>query len=213
MIGNYHVANDRCIIDLRWCDGFPGGRDAILEIITQRLGFTVYEADPIGIARKLVNTGRYLRGADTKKTPEILDCSSLTQWVYKQMGILIPRPSVDQRDCGIPVNIEDAVAGDLVFTTGPQNYFVRDPESGIGHVGLLTGEGSVIHASPGKPAITEVSIEDFFRGREERGVTRILPPSQHRLALKLGPRLEFCFAKTVVRLAQRQLPLDTPVRS
>jgi len=88
MLSNYPVANSRCIFDLRWCDALPGGREMVRHIIFNKLGMTEIGADPVRIARKRVNRGRYVLGAKRSQAPNTVDCSSFTQWVYGQVGML-----------------------------------------------------------------------------------------------------------------------------
>ncbi|MDO4911090.1 MAG: C40 family peptidase [Corynebacterium sp.] len=80
--------------------------------------------------------------------PSAFDCSGLTSWSYRQVGIEIPRTSYAQAAQGQKVSYNDLQAGDIVaFYTGAS------------HVGIYTGHGTVIHASTtGKP-LAEVSMQ------------------------------------------------------
>lgn len=71
--------------------------------------------------------------------PDSYDCSSLTQAAWKTVGVDLPRAARDQALAGTPVSLTSLLPGDLVF-------FHTDAH----HVGLFTGEGTVIHApAPG----------------------------------------------------------------
>lgn len=68
--------------------------------------------------------------------PNAFDCSGLTSWAYKQVGIDIPRTSGAQIAGGTKVAREDLQPGDIVAFYG-----------GASHVGLYAGNGQVLHAS------------------------------------------------------------------
>lgn len=72
------------------------------------------------------------------------DCSGFVRAVYASHGFTLPRRARDQSRVGEPVAFDSLVAGDLVF-------FTRSPSSNrIGHVGIATGDGHMIHASSGR---------------------------------------------------------------
>ncbi|GAB1817294.1 C40 family peptidase [Herbidospora sp. RD11066] len=68
--------------------------------------------------------------------PGSWDCSGLVQASWRAGGVSLPRTSYEQWAWGKnrQVPISDLQAGDLVW------------HSGFGHVGLYTGQGSVVHA-------------------------------------------------------------------
>lgn len=74
------------------------------------------------------------------RSPFGIDCSGLTQLVYKVAGKSILRDAWQQAQCdGEYIDlIAEAKAGDLAF-------FDND-EGRIIHTGILTGEGTIIHA-------------------------------------------------------------------
>ncbi|MFD3270109.1 C40 family peptidase [Paenibacillus dendritiformis] len=75
------------------------------------------------------------------------DCSYLVQWVYRQLGINLPRTAAEQaRFCvenGLTVGAADLVPGDLVFWSYERNGRFMD----ITHVGIYAGDGKVVDAS------------------------------------------------------------------
>ncbi|MGQ9621516.1 MAG: C40 family peptidase [Bacteroidales bacterium] len=89
------------------------------------------------------------------RIPSGIDCSGLTQLVYKIHGITIPRDSWKQAEKGETVEfIKDARPGDLVFF---------DNELGkISHVGMIISEGLVIHGS-GRVRIDIIDHQGIFR--------------------------------------------------
>ena len=79
--------------------------------------------------------------------PNTFDCSGLTSWCHKQVGISIPRTSGEQRKSGTSVSKENAKLGDIVCFDG--------------HVGIYVGDGQMIHApNKSKP----VKYDDCFSG-------------------------------------------------
>jgi cell wall-associated NlpC family hydrolase len=70
-------------------------------------------------------------------TPEGFDCSGFTSYVFKQVGISLPRTSGAQRGAGTVVSRADAQPGDLIWSPG--------------HISIYAGDGMQIDAPrPGK---------------------------------------------------------------
>jgi peptidoglycan DL-endopeptidase CwlO len=70
-----------------------------------------------------------------------LDCSGLTQRVYADMGISLPRTASQQATTGQPVaSLADARPGDLVF------FDYSSARPGVDHVGIYIGNGQMIAA-------------------------------------------------------------------
>lgn len=139
------------------------------------MGISCEIRDIVGIARTRVGRSVYRRGAGLTDWPEVLDCSALTKWSYGQLGIWLPRYSVDQRDFGLrSANISSMAPGDLIFKSGFRNYYWDNQADGVGHVGLVSTSNSVIHAANSKVGIIESYIDDFTNLNDFRGVTRIV---------------------------------------
>jgi hypothetical protein len=69
-----------------------------------------------------------------------IDCSGFTQIVFRMAGHKLPRDSADQAMLGTTINfIHEAKAGDLAF--------FENEEAQIVHVGILLGDGFILHAS------------------------------------------------------------------
>ena len=68
--------------------------------------------------------------------PDTFDCSGLTQFVWHQAGVEIPRVAADQDTWTIPVPLSQLLPGDLVFFG----------KSDIHHVGIYIGDGLMINA-------------------------------------------------------------------
>jgi len=82
-----------------------------------------------------------------------IDCSYLSMWCYRQIGIAIPGTAAEQaRFCvnnGLTVAKKDLVAGDLVFWSHERNGRFMN----ITHVGVYAGSGKVIDASSTKGVV------------------------------------------------------------
>jgi cell wall-associated NlpC family hydrolase len=75
-------------------------------------------------------------------SPQGFDCSGLTQYVYAQLGVQLPRTSEEQATVGSPVSsLAAAQPGDLVFFAGSDGT-ANSP----GHVGIYVGNGQMIDA-------------------------------------------------------------------
>lgn len=89
------------------------------------------------------------------RIPSGIDCSGLTQLVYKILGKPILRDSWQQAEAGTEVSfIDEANAGDLVF--------FDDEQGKISHVGMILSRGLVIHAS-GRVRIDSIDHQGIFK--------------------------------------------------
>ncbi|MBE8714908.1 C40 family peptidase [Sphingobacterium hungaricum] len=69
-----------------------------------------------------------------------IDCSGLSQLVYRHFGIVIPRDAWQQAEGGIVVDfVSEAKAGDLAF--------FDNEEGRITHVGIMIDSETIFHAS------------------------------------------------------------------
>jgi hypothetical protein len=76
--------------------------------------------------------------------PSSFDCSGLVQFVFKGLGISVPRTSEEQFTAGKAVSESQLQAGDLVFSAGSDGT-----ASHPGHVGIYVGEHN------GAPSVLE----------------------------------------------------------
>jgi hypothetical protein len=171
----YHAVGNKCAVSIPTL-GLPLTTEAILSILG-RLGFQNLEIHLVDLARSCIGQSRYERGTDIEQAPKIVDCSSFMKWLYAQMGIWLPRYAVEQKDY-CPLSIEPATmqAGDLVFRNNSYNFYTKDSPDGVGHVGMATGDGTVIHASKRAKGVIEVPYNQFTDSQSFRGIKRILLP-------------------------------------
>lgn len=96
------------------------------------------ESAVVGQAQKYIGVPYAWGGTDPSKG---LDCSGLTQLVYKNLGIDLPRTASQQATAGRPVaSVADARPGDLVF------FDYSSSRAGVDHVGVYVGNGKMIAA-------------------------------------------------------------------
>ena len=82
---------------------------------------------------KLDTTGKYVSGG--------FDCSGFVQYIYKNLGVTLPRTTFDQIDNGVSVCITNLKKGDLVFFRTNS-----DVPCEVSHVGLYIGDNKFIHS-------------------------------------------------------------------
>lgn len=105
---------------------------------------------------------RYVYGG---ATPAGWDCSGFVSYVYKQLGVSLPRTTQEQFTVGTPVSANAIKAGDIVFfsdTAGP----------GISHNGLALGDGRFIHAASEASGTIISSLADPYWSKHFAGARR-----------------------------------------
>ncbi|MDR6882810.1 C40 family peptidase [Bacillus sp. 3255] len=80
----------------------------------------------------------YQFGAKAGQT-RTFDCSSFTQYVFKRVGVSLPRASKNQAHVGSYVSRSNLRTGDLVFFSIPGKPGV------INHVAIYMGNGNLLH--------------------------------------------------------------------
>lgn len=102
-------------------------------------------------AQKLMGVP-YLWGG---RSPFGIDCSGLIQIAFKMVGIQMPRDAWQQAEHpGEFIDlIDEAQVGDVAFFDNEEGF--------IKHVGILTGEGSIIHAS-GRVRVDTVDHQGIY---------------------------------------------------
>ena len=115
----------------------------------------------INVAMKFMGTP-YVWGGET---PAGFDCSGFIQYVFKQIGLTIPRTADVQYEVGRKVMPSELIPGDLVFFT---TY-----EPGASHDGIYLGDGRFIAANSG-PGVTIASLNDPYWSSKYIGARRLI---------------------------------------
>lgn len=108
---------------------------------------------------------KYVWGASGNKNT--YDCSSFTKYVYKNIGITIPRTSIRQSKFGKYVKRSELQEGDLIFfdTSKKRKGYVN-------HVGIYLGDNKFIHASSAKKKVVITSLHKNFYSNRYKGARR-----------------------------------------
>ncbi|MDO5735184.1 MAG: NlpC/P60 family protein [Propionibacteriaceae bacterium] len=91
--------------------------------------------------------------------PSTFDCSGLTSYAYRQVGISLPRSSRAQLNAGTSVAKSDLQPGDLVFYYSP-----------VSHVGMYIGNGKIVDAANPRSGVRITSLNSMpFAGARRVG--------------------------------------------
>ncbi|RMB59653.1 C40 family peptidase [Tessaracoccus antarcticus] len=91
--------------------------------------------------------------------PSTFDCSGLTSYAYRQVGISLPRSSRAQFAMGTKVAKSDLQPGDLVFYYSP-----------VSHVGIYIGNGKIVDAANPRSGVRITSVNSMpFSGARRVG--------------------------------------------
>ncbi|WP_276357869.1 C40 family peptidase [Cohnella caldifontis] len=93
------------------------------------------------------------------------DCSGFTGYVFKKLGIELPRSSKEQFKKGQKVAKADLRPGDLVF-------FNTDGH-GVSHVGIYVGDNKFAHSSTSK-GVTITSLDESYYAKRYVGARRVM---------------------------------------
>ena len=116
----------------------------------------VFHDDPSLITRqRILNVAENLLGVPYVpggETPtEGLDCSGLVYYVYRQVGLQVPRTAAQQYAAGYRPQ-RTVMPADLLF-------FNTLKGRGVSHVGIYAGNGQMIHVSSSSRQVRKVSLD------------------------------------------------------
>ncbi len=200
----YRAVGNRCAVVLDTLR-LPISREETLAILDYQ-GFAMVNVDIIALARQCISRSKYRRGAKPSEAPTVVDCSSFIKWLYGRRGIWLPRRSIQQRELGEVVNFDELVAGDVIFVSGWIDYYHDDPANGVGHVGIYTGDKTVIHAANEEANIMESPLDTFVGNTKFRGARRYIPKDEEVLTFETPPTKEVEMADDIRWIVLQSLP-------
>lgn len=134
-----------------------------IKLVQYELMTETHKEELVSLARGLVGKP-YRYGAVPEEAPNVFDCSSFTQYLFKQIGIELPRSSIlqaaDQTGTELPSPVTEAALepGDLIFMRSDRGHYRDELFSGrqmdIGHVAVYLGNGEVVHARSAAGGVT-----------------------------------------------------------
>jgi cell wall-associated NlpC family hydrolase len=126
----------------------------------------------VALADKIIATGEkylgtpYKYGAASGQT-KTFDCSSFTQYVFKQNGISLLRSSRQQYTQGTSVARDQIKKGDLLFFT------LSSSGGKIGHVGIYAGDNKILHTW-GSKGVQYESLDKAWLKQGYVGAKRVI---------------------------------------
>ncbi len=175
----YRAVKNRCAITFNrdTIANLPPREDCV-EILSS-LGFVSVIADVVELACSYLGHSNWKRHITIESAPEVFNCSVFTKYLFGQAGIWIPRLAVQQREFGVPVPLEEVCRGDLIFVEGRHAFYYNDPNDGVGHVGIVGDNKTVIHAGGPDKCVNKMPIKEFLTTCGSfRGVRRIVPKGE-----------------------------------
>ena len=104
-------------------------------------------------------------------SPRGFDCSGFTQYVFRQIGVELPRTCEGQITAGIIIPKESLQCGDLVLF-----HRTNHPTALVTHVGMYLGDGKLIHAGSG--GITVVDLDSRYFAQHYLCARRVILTSE-----------------------------------
>lgn len=122
------------------------------------------------VAADIIRLARRMIGIVMSPTGFVVCC-------FLETGIILPDELLALHREGESVLGSDLLTADLIFRTGRHDAFhPGDRRYGVGHVGIYSGERTVLHASLSEGCVCEDLIDVFFDAENGhfRGTRRIV---------------------------------------
>ncbi len=86
-----------------------------------------------------------------------MDCTGLTYWAYRQIGVSVPRSTSGYYSAGASVSYSNIRPGDVIgWDAHP-----RRKGTALTHVGIYVGNGMMIHASSSKGRVVLQNVKQY----------------------------------------------------
>ncbi|MBU0625153.1 C40 family peptidase [Patescibacteria group bacterium] len=204
----YTAVEQRCAVSFGEMN-LPIDTEKALSILLSLPGFRLVQSgfnpDCLNVIRELIGQAKYKRRARRDEAPNYFDCSSLTQWFYGQLGVQLPRRSLQQfEQIGHHVSpFAPFRYGDLLFSqSSGHNYFRNDPSFGVGHVAVVSGTNKVLQAT--KEGVVERDILSLFNPNF-RGARRVVKDPEDFYVFDFSPDREIMSSDDIYFLLLDQL--------
>jgi cell wall-associated NlpC family hydrolase len=134
----HHLSADGVVAARTWAalGGAPRVSTPVQSVRVRRPAPPVYAVSP-SVETQAVLLAAAQRGKPYRwgaAGPNSFDCSGLVQYVYKRLGVALPRTTYAQYAAAVHIPRSQLRPGDLIFVDG------------LGHVGIYAGFGFIWHA-------------------------------------------------------------------
>jgi len=185
----FRAVGNRCAVNLANLN-LPIPIASAIKILENR-DFKIINVNLIEIARSCIGKAKYKLGATQEQAPHVFDCSSFTKWIYGHAGINLHRRTIQQYEQSSPMSKQNIRAGDLIFKSGQRhNWYRNNPKINMGHIGIATGDHTIIHATNHGRGVIESPMEEFLNPKEFRGAGRIIVDPKNTYFFETPPHRE-----------------------
>lgn len=204
--------------------GIPLSKDSIEDILKRRGYEYLYIENPrkifVETALTLAGTKYTLGASVLRDAPREFDCSGLVAYCATQVGITVPRISVDQYFFSTSIPEDEVMPGDLLFALTPGGGMhthskewmpgLQIPE-GVDHVAIMLSKTDVFHTSRHNPeGARKETLEEFMKIRTLRGYKRIPSIDEPRFVVTIPPeRLDIRIREDLVKEIGRTYGYET----
>ena len=108
---------------------------------------------------------KYVRGSEG---PTTFDCTGLTYYLYKQIGITLPRGTAEQKSVGTYVAKSDLQPGDLVYLD------TKGDDGIIDHAAIYIGNDTIIHANSAAGKVGTSNLNTAYYKKAYVSARRVL---------------------------------------